>query len=147
MSPVINTSNPGTRRNQQRRTVAEILRLLMLKRELDDEAKDMAAALVFALREIAATIETSAAAWEKRDYFVKADRFRREWEWAGPAAERLRHLVIKEHWDLLPHELAMLAPHFADIRVTRLTRPASTWNASCRLLLQEADALRTRNSV
>jgi hypothetical protein len=119
----------------------------MLKRELDDEAKDMAAALAFALREIADTIETSAAAWEKRDYFVKADRFRREWEWAAFAAEQLRHLVIKGHWDLLPRELAMLAPHFADIRVTKLTRPTSTWNASCRLLLQEADALRTRDSA
>jgi hypothetical protein len=147
MTPVINVSDPGTRRNQQRRTVAEILRQLMLKRELDEEAKDMVAALVFALREIAGTIESSASAWEKRDYFVKADRFRRGWEWALPTAERLEQLGGNERWEQLPRELACLAPHFADIRVTKMTRSTSTWKASYRLLLQRAGSPRDGNSA
>lgn len=144
MTPVINVSDPGTRRNQQRRTIAEILRQLMLKRELDEEAKDMAAAVVLALREIAGTIDSSASAWEKRDYFVKADRFRREWDWVLPTAERLQQLVVNAHWEQLPRELATLAPHFADIHVTKMTRSTSTWKASYRLLLREAETSRAR---
>ncbi|MBM4428994.1 MAG: hypothetical protein FJ026_01430, partial [Chloroflexi bacterium] len=110
MGRVINTCNPGTRRSQLRRTVAELLRNLMLKHVLDEEAKDMAATLVFSLRGIAETIEDSTLAWEKRDYYLKADRFRREWEWALPAAERLQGLIVNDRWELLPRELAALVP-------------------------------------
>jgi signal transduction histidine kinase len=81
MSRVINIASPGSRRNAARRTIAEILRHLMFKRQLDDESRDMVAAVVFALRTIAETVEVTLEAWEKRDYFLKADRFRLEWEW------------------------------------------------------------------
>jgi len=83
MGRVISISNPAQRRNSFRRTIAEILRHLMLKRELDEEAKDMAATVVFSLRGIAETIETSTEAWEKRNYYLKADRFRRQWNGAS----------------------------------------------------------------
>jgi hypothetical protein len=137
MSRVINTENPGKLRNQYRRTIAEILRHLMFKRALDEETKDMAAALVFALRGITESVETTAAAWENRDYYLKADRFRREWDWAGPAADRLHQLIRQNRWEQLPQELAKLAPYFADIRIAKLTRSPSAWKASYRLLLQE----------
>ena len=136
MSRVINTANPGTERNRLRRTIAEILRHLMFKRSLDDETRDMAAALVYALRGIAETVEVTVEAWEKRNYFLKADRFRLEWEWAlrqPPSARADR----RGRWDRLPDELAALAPHFADIRISRMMRDASTWKASYELLLQE----------
>ena len=140
MGRVINISSPGKRRNQQRRTIAEILRHLMLKRELDPEAKDMAATVVFALRSIAETIEESTVAWEKRNYFLKADRFRRRWEWATVHAERLHKLLVDDRWEQLPQELAMLAPYFADIRVLKLTRPASTWQSNYLLLRRESQS-------
>lgn len=137
MSRVINTSSPGTRRSQLRRTVAELLRNLMLKRTLDEEAKDMAATLVLSLRGIAETIENSTLAWEKRDYYLKADRFRREWEWALPAAERLRSLIVSEHWELLPRELAALVPRFSDVHIAKMTRSSSTWQGNYHLLKQQ----------
>ena len=138
MSRVINPNSPGKRRSQLRRTIAEILRRLMLKRRLDEETRDMAAALVFSLRGIAETIETTTAAWEKRNYFLKADRFRLQWEWMMPAADRLRELIVSDRWEQLPKELAALAPYFADIRVVRMTRAPSTWRASYRLLMRES---------
>jgi hypothetical protein len=137
MSRVINTDSPGKQRSQCRRTIAEILRHLMLKRQLDEEAKDMAAALVYALRGIAASVETTAAAWEKRDYYLKADRFRLEWDWVDPATDRLTELVLKGQWARLPQELAALAPRFADVHIAKLTRSPTTWKSSYQLLLQE----------
>lgn len=137
MSPVISVANPGQRRNQLRRTIAEMLRQLMMKRQLDDEAKDMAAAMVFALRGIAETIEEATVAWEKRNYFLKADRFRLEWEWVLPASQRLARLIAAERWEQLPQELANLAPHFADVHVTKMTRSATAWQGSYQLLLRE----------
>ncbi len=144
MSRVINTAEPGKRRNHERRTIAEMLRRLMLKRTLDQEAKDMAATLVFCLREIAATVDVSVAAWEKRNYYVKADRFCREWEWALPAAERLQDLILQERWEQLPQGLAQLAPHFADIRITKMTRDSSAWRLAHARLLEASRAARPR---
>ena len=81
MGRVVNTNNPGKVRNQLMRTSAELLRHLSQKTELDNEAKDMAARLVFCLREIEDGIESSAMAWEKRDYWVKAEQLRQRWAW------------------------------------------------------------------
>ncbi len=138
MSRVINVANPGKRRNTARRTIAELLRRLMLQHELNEETKDMVAALVLNLREIAATIETTTEAWEKRDYYLKADRFRLEWEWVAPAAQSLEDLVLQERWESLPQALADLAPRFADIRVAKMTRSPSAWRGSYALLLQQS---------
>lgn len=137
MGRVINTNNPGTERNRWRRTVAEALRHLMSKRELDAESKDLAALVVIGLRGIAATIEQTTEAWEKREYYLKADRFRMEWEWAGQAAERMARTIKADRWAELPHQLAALLPHFADIRITRLTRSAETWQGCYNLLMRE----------
>ena len=140
MARVINTNSPGKQRSTLRRTVAEILRHLMLKREIDTEAKDMVAALVFSLRGIDDSVKTTLDAWEKRNYFLKADRFRIEWEWARPAAEALADLIVNEKWERLPGELAKLAPHFSDIRIAKMTRAPSVWHSSYELLLREDGA-------
>jgi hypothetical protein len=100
----------------------------------------MSAALVFALRGIAATIETTTAAWEKRDYYLKADRFRLEWEWVTPAANRLEEIILLGKWEQLPGELAALAPHFADVRIAKMTRPAEAWKASYALLQRQGSS-------
>ncbi len=140
MSRVVNTSSPGTLRAQMRRTIAELLRRLMFKPRLDDESQDMAATLVYCLRAINDSIETTVAAWEKRDYFLKADRFRLEWEWTGPAAKRLEALIREGRWAALPRELAELAPRFADIRIAKYTRSEAIWAGACKRLLAEPPA-------
>ena len=68
MSRVINIDNPTKRRNQNRRTIAELLRRLSQKSAVDEETKDMAATIVLSLKEISAGVEQTALAWEKRDY-------------------------------------------------------------------------------
>ncbi len=140
MSRVINTANPAKLRNQARRTIAEVLRHLMFKRRIDDESKDMAALVVLSLRDIAATIDVTTSAWESRDYFLKADRFRLEWEWTGPAARRLEALLVAGEWDRVPVELATLAPRFADIRIAKMTRGPEAWQGALQTLLQEQTA-------
>ena len=60
MGRVVNTNNPGKIRNQLMRTSAELLRHLSQKSEMDDEAKDMVARLMFCLR----AIEADASALE-----------------------------------------------------------------------------------
>ncbi|MGQ9683337.1 MAG: hypothetical protein ACUVX9_12425 [Anaerolineae bacterium] len=127
MSRVVNTDGVGTRRQRLRRTIAEALRHLMAKGELDNEARDLAALIVFCLREIDEGIEQTTAAWEKRDYYLKADRFRQEWLWVAPAADELEKLIRQGAWDRLPASLAKLLGHFGDITVNRTVRSEKLW--------------------
>lgn len=137
MGRVINTDSTGKQRSQAMRTGAELLRLLSQKPSIDDEAKDMVAALVYALREIDAGIDSSAAAWEKRDYWMKADELRVRWEWTGRMADQLAALVYDDHWDDLPPMMVKLFPYFNDIKITKMTRKEDAWQGAYARLLRE----------
>lgn len=135
MSRVIHVDNPGKRRNAARRSVAEILRYLSRKSAIDDEAKDMSAALVFLLAEIKATVDESAAAWEKRGYWMKVERFVRDFEWIPEAAANLDDVIRHSAWDLLPELLADLSPRFDDIKIKTMTRKPTEWRGTYARLL------------
>lgn len=137
MSRVINTNSPTKVRNQSRRTIAELLRRLSQKPQIDPEARDMAAAIVFMLHEINASVEQTISAWEKRGYWMKAERFLREWEWARESAANFDDVIRNEAWDLLPRLLADLFPQFSDVQVKKMTRPASDWNGAYKRLKSE----------
>jgi hypothetical protein len=137
VSRLINGTNPSTERNQLRRTVAEALRRLMTKKKIDDESKDLVALIVYALRGIAHGVDQSARAWEKRDYFVKADKFRMEWAWAEKYANRLEMILRGQLWGELPLALAELAPKFSDITITKFVRTEALWQGRYKQLLTE----------
>jgi hypothetical protein len=140
MSRVIRVNEPGKQRNWLMRTSAEIIRRLSQKPSLDDEAKDMTAMLALCLREIETGIDASAGAWEKRDYWLKAERFRTRWAWAGQAALALEGIILNDDWGLLPDLLAGLLPQFADIKIARFTRPPSLWRGAHSRLLGDNGA-------
>ena len=138
MSRIIHTQGtPTTQRNRLRRTIAEALRRLMQKSSVDKESKDLAALIAFALREIDAVIDASASAWEKRDYYLKADRFRREWSWVAPAERLLSNALIDHRWNELPVICAQLLPHFQDIHVAKMTRSPELWDGAFQRLIDE----------
>ena len=140
MSRVINTNNPNKKRNQCRRTIAELLRRLSAKKEIDAESKDMAAAIVYLLREINNSVEQTVSAWEKRGYWMKAERFLREWEWSREAAANFDDVLRNEAWDLLPRLLAELLGEFSDVSVKRMTRSPAAWRGAYHRLMQEPPA-------
>ncbi len=127
MGRVINVENPTKVRNRNRRTIAELLRRLSQKPDFDEEAKDMAAAITLCLWEIADGVGQTVEAWEKRDYWMKAERFLREWEWCGESASNLEDVIRNDAWELLPELLAELFPRFADIQIKSMTRKPPVW--------------------
>ncbi len=137
MGRVINTDSTGKQRSQQMRTAAEVLRRLSQKQALDDEAKDMVAALVFVFREIDEGIEASAQAWEKRDYWMKSEELRQRWSWPGRMADQLQAIVYQDHWAQLPAMMVKLLPYFTEIKITKLTRDESEWLGSMAKLMRE----------
>ena len=141
MGRVISIESPGKLRNQHRRTIAEALRRLSQKPHLDDEAKDLVALIVFSLHGIADTVDQAIDAWERRDYYLKAERFREQWRWLDPLADELSAIVGAEgenRWDELPAVLARLMPYFADIKIKQMTRKPSLWNGAYEKFREEA---------
>lgn len=140
MGRVINTDSTGKQRSQLMRTVAEIMRRLSQKQAVDNEVKDMVAMLVYCLREVDEGIEQSAAVWEKRDYWMKAEELRQRWSWAGSMADQLRAMVYKDEWQLMPQMMVKLLPRVADIKITKMTRSEAMWNGAYDRLMIEKPA-------
>jgi hypothetical protein len=130
MSRVINTDSTGKQRNAHLRTIAELLRHLSMKTEVDDETKDMIAHLAICLREIDEGIDSSAAAWEKRDYWMKADELRMRYAWAGSLAAQIEQVALNERWNDMPALMVKLMPHVSDIDIAKLTRKPTEWLGS-----------------
>lgn len=137
MSRIVNLNNPAKIRSQNLRTIAEVLRHIASKISFDAESKDMAASLVFSLREIDASNEQTAAAWEKRGYWMKSERFLRKWTWSNEMALNLEDVIRNDAWDLLPDLLAELLSHTADIQVKNMTRSKDTWQGAYERLMAE----------
>jgi len=93
--------------------------------------------IVFLLREIHEGVEQSARAWEKRDYWMKAERFLREWTWTAEMAANMEDVIRNDAWDLLPELMADLFPRFADIQIKKMTRKPTLWRGAHQRLLAE----------
>lgn len=137
MSRIIRVENPTTVRNRHLRSIAEILRRLSQKGQMDAEAKDMAAMIVYLLREIDAGVKQSAKAWEKRDYWMKAERFMRDWTWTEETAVNIEDVIRNEAWDLMPDLMADLFPHVSDVKIKKMTRKPSLWHGAYKRLMAE----------
>jgi len=141
MSRIIRTGDtPAKRRNAHRRSSAEVIRLLAQKSSFDDEAKDMAAFLVFSLRGIGETIEHSAGAWDDRNYWKKAEALRHKWRWTTKKSDELARLVVEGKWQLIAPEVIELIPHFSDVTITTITRTPDWWVGARRALIKEFEA-------
>jgi hypothetical protein len=88
---------PLKERNQHLRVVGEILtRHLPEILPVDpDLARDLLSVAATALQAIADDAESSAKAWDKRAYDLRADELRREWGWAAAAANYALGLVLR----------------------------------------------------
>ena len=126
MSRIINPDSVGKERNQLTKGIVLAIRELAKQNEPGPESRDMAAFIALALAIISDGIDVSVAAWEKRGYWVKADKFRMEWLWAGQYAQRMRSAVLADDWAGVALLMTQTAQKLAKINVPaghRLGRP------------------------
>jgi hypothetical protein len=131
---VINPEGAGKERTQLMRSVVLALRELMQQTTTDHRTQDLAAYIALALLAIDETVEVSVTAWEKRDYWLKADRFRMEWAWAKRLGERMRSAVLAENWPMVAQTAAAVAEKVKDISVPKRHGLGEPWNGSMQRL-------------
>ena len=102
--------------------------------QVTPEAKDMAAYIALALQSISEGIDVSVIAWEKRDYWVKADKFRMEWMWAGQSANKMKAAILTDDWATIAMLMPQIASRFSKIVVSDNHRLGKPWIGAYTLL-------------
>ena len=94
------------------------------------QLRDRLAFILLVLRQVQASIEPTAEAWERRSYWVKADQFRRGWTWAATIADSLFGALMTG--DLVAaRQLAMtIEPHLPPSRATKRRDLSGLWAGS-----------------
>ncbi|MBN2555978.1 MAG: hypothetical protein JXA97_08575 [Anaerolineales bacterium] len=93
MSRVIKPESAASMRNRLLRQVASVLHEGSSDQLSEQDLQDMVAFIVLALRQIIISIDQTTAAWEKRGYWLKADRFRMDWNWISLASQKLEAIL------------------------------------------------------
>lgn len=127
MSRLINPESVGKDRTRLSKAIVLAVRELAKQKEVTDEAKDLAAFIALALRTIADGIDESVAAWEKRDYWVKADRFRMEWMWSGQYADKMKVAIFTNDWGTIAMLMPQIAQKFSKVVVSDNHRLGKPW--------------------
>jgi len=127
MSRVINPDSAGKERTYLTKAIVIAIRELARQTDPGKEARDQAAFIALALKTIAAGIDESVLAWEKRDYWVKADRFRMEWAWTAKMGEKMQSAVLADNWGGVAMLSAQIASKLSKVKVSDNHRMGRPW--------------------
>ncbi len=142
MGRVINPERPGKIRER-------LLKVLVIALEeyqnLDggsDQTKDVAAFIALTLEAISQTAERTASAWEKHDYWIKADRFRNEWVWVSMYGNRMQAAVLNGDYSLVHATATDILEFVNDIELPKRHRLGTPWTGAYQVLKKKSGSTR-----
>lgn len=127
MSRVINPDSAGKERGRLTKSIVLAIRELARHSDPGPESRDLAAFISLALQSISEGIDASVGAWEKRGYWVKADRFRMEWMWAGELAGRMKSALLADDWGTIALLMTQAAQKLAKVNIAERHRLGRPW--------------------
>ena len=131
---IINPESAGKERTQLSKGIVLAIRELARQSEPGPESKDMAAFIAIALDKISEGIDVSVAAWEKRGYWVKADRFRMEWLWASAYSDKMKAAVLADDWASVAMTMMQVAQKLGKVEVPAGHRLGRPWVGAWKIL-------------
>ena len=127
MARFIQTQNGTVLRKKYLEYISATIHALADKKEIDDESKDMVSFIILMLAQINQTIEKATSAWEKKDYWVKADQFRMEWKWSNKMEKDLKMALEENNWDDIVNIMIVMANKYANIKPHKKIISAKPW--------------------
>lgn len=127
MSRIIQTDGVGKERNRLLKAIVISIRELMKQSIVSSTTRDLAAFISNALLAVHDTVERSVAPWEKRDYWVKADKFRMEWAWTLDVGNRMLAATQDEDWGNVAILAAEVGQRLGKIKVSERHRMGKPW--------------------
>ena len=117
--------------------IAAMLRDYSEAERTGEEAFDRAAFIFGQLKILSASIDQTSLAWEKRDYWVKADAFRREWSWVEKPYRTLMDCLSRKEVSPIKRILQDLARVLPPEKTPPKKPPILPWSGSWKKLFPE----------
>ena len=130
MSRVINSESAGKDRTRLTKVVVIAIRELLRQKEPGDLSRDLIACILMSLDGIYETVDASVEAWEKRGYWLKADRFRMDWQWTKLLADQMRPLVLAENYGELIPLMVQVLQALDNVKVSDNHRLGTPWTGA-----------------
>ena len=130
MSRLINSESAGKDRTRLTKTVVIAVRELLRQKESSDLTRDLIACILLSLDGIYETVDASVEAWEKRGYWLKADRFRMDWQWTKLLADQMRPLVLAENYGELIPLMVQVLQALDSLKVSENHRLGTPWTGA-----------------
>lgn len=135
MVRVVNLQTAGKDREQLMRITAHAIRELNSQQEINHETEDLAAFIALSLIAIHETIDRSVEPWEKRGYWLKADRFRLDWAWSLHLGERMKESVLEEDWATVALTIASITEKLQAVKIPKRRLNEKPWKGSMKVLM------------
>jgi hypothetical protein len=138
MSPLIRPESAARARDRIMGAIAFTLRVGASDTNAKPaEQRDMLAFVALALAQLSQSVEETSSAWERRGYWVKADKFRLEWAWADKTARELRAALSREDMASAGSVASGIAGHLGRAKIpVRLTK-SKPWKDAWAQLVEE----------
>jgi hypothetical protein len=127
---IIKTGSAGKDRLLFEKGIVVAIRELTKQTDLNETTYDLVAYIALSLKAIGNTIDVSVAAWEKRDYWLKADRYRMEWNWTSKLGDELEIAILKEDWGNVTRIIAQVTQRMSKVNVAQRNRLGTPWVGS-----------------
>ena len=142
MGRVINPERPGKLRERLLKVLVIALEEYKSFDGVSVQTKDIAAFIALTLTAISQTAERTASAWEKRDYWIKADRFRNEWIWVSMYGDRMQAAVLDGDYSLVHTTVMDILEFVNDIEVPKRHRLGTPWTGAYQELKKKSSNTR-----
>jgi len=130
LSRVIQINGVGKERNQLTRATVLALRELAQQSEPNLKSQDLVAFMIITLEQINQTVEDSVLAWEKRGYWIKADRYRLDWSWTLKISKDLRQALQGEDWEKVAQSCVDLASKLNSVKLPKRHALGTPWDGA-----------------
>lgn len=132
MSRVVHRESASRARAKMLQGIAVTLRETAGARDVGAEEMDQLAFLALSLDAIARSVDETATAWEKRDYWIKADCFRADWNWVEPLRRQLADALREKDWNYALQATRQLAGRVAMVKLPSRGRASRIWEGAWR---------------
>lgn len=138
MSRVVRTGSATRTRERLMQAIALALRGLVNGKPSDEQLRDRLAFTILALDQIASSADETCNAWEKRGYWVKADRFRDEWGWVEQTRRDLRSALEAGDHSSAAARAAGLLVRLAAVHIPERLQSTRPWEGAWISWLEKA---------
>ena len=135
MGRLIKSGSAGKDRILLEKGIILAIRELAKQPELHASTRDLLAFIALSLKAIGESIDGSVSAWEKRGYWIKADRYRLEWSWTADWGEEMKQAILKEDWGNVVKITGKVTQKLSTVKIAQRNRLGTPWVGSYGLLI------------